>query len=96
MRFEKKPDFTSVTRSILLGRAREGPVAPTDVGVQPFCRGPFSWSKSGPDTRSSKPYQAAIVADSVMKHEIKRTYRYRLYPNKAQKQKLARTFGCSR
>ncbi|WP_205451069.1 RNA-guided endonuclease InsQ/TnpB family protein [Salinibacter ruber] len=31
-----------------------------------------------------------------MKHEIKRTYRYRLYPNEAQKQKLARTFGCSR
>ncbi len=36
------------------------------------------------------------VVDSVMKHEIKRTYRYRLYPNEAQKQKLARTFGCSR
>ncbi|MCS4191585.1 putative transposase [Salinibacter ruber] len=31
-----------------------------------------------------------------MKHEIKRIYRYRLYPNEAQKQKLARTFGCSR
>jgi putative transposase len=31
-----------------------------------------------------------------MKHEIKRTYRYRLYPNEAQKQELARTFGCSR
>ncbi len=31
-----------------------------------------------------------------MKHEIKRAYRYRLYPNEAQKQKLARTFGCSR
>ena len=31
-----------------------------------------------------------------MKHEIKRTYRYRLYPNEAQKAELARTFGCSR
>ncbi|MCS3672738.1 transposase [Salinibacter ruber] len=31
-----------------------------------------------------------------MKHEIKRTYRYRLYPNEAQKTELARTFGCSR
>jgi putative transposase len=31
-----------------------------------------------------------------MTHEIKRTYRYRLYPNEAQKQELARTFGCSR
>jgi putative transposase len=31
-----------------------------------------------------------------MKHEIKRTYRYRLYPNQAQKAELERTFGCSR
>ena len=31
-----------------------------------------------------------------MTHEIKRTYRYRLYPNEAQKAELARTFGCSR
>ena len=31
-----------------------------------------------------------------MTHEIKRTYRYRIYPNEAQKQELARTFGCSR
>lgn len=31
-----------------------------------------------------------------MTHEIKRTYRYRLYPNEAQKEELARTFGCSR
>ncbi len=31
-----------------------------------------------------------------MKHEIKRTYRYRLYPGEAQKAELARTFGCSR
>ena len=31
-----------------------------------------------------------------MTHEIKRTYRYRLYPNEAQKVELARTFGCSR
>jgi putative transposase len=31
-----------------------------------------------------------------MKHEIKRTYRYRLYPDEAQKAELARTFGCSR
>ena len=31
-----------------------------------------------------------------MTHEIKRTYRYRIYPNQAQKQELARTFGCSR
>ena len=29
-------------------------------------------------------------------HEIKRTYRYRLYPNEAQRAELARTFGCSR
>lgn len=46
--------------------------------------------------RSSEPYQSVIVADSVMKHEIKRTCRYRLYPNEAQKAELARTFGCSR
>jgi putative transposase len=31
-----------------------------------------------------------------MTHKIKRTYRYRLYPNEAQKQELACTFGCSR
>ena len=31
-----------------------------------------------------------------MTHEIKRTYRYRIYPNEVQKQELARTFGCSR
>ena len=31
-----------------------------------------------------------------MAHEIKRTYRYRLYPNEAQKAELARVFGCSR
>ena len=31
-----------------------------------------------------------------MRNEIKRTYRYRLYPNEAQKAELARTFGCSR
>ena len=31
-----------------------------------------------------------------MAHEIKRTYRYRLYPNEAQKAELACTFGCSR
>ena len=31
-----------------------------------------------------------------MTHEIKRTYRYRIYPNETQKQELARTFGCSR
>ncbi len=31
-----------------------------------------------------------------MTHEIKRTYRYRLYPGEAQKAELARTFGCSR
>ncbi|MCS3698471.1 RNA-guided endonuclease InsQ/TnpB family protein [Salinibacter ruber] len=46
--------------------------------------------------RSSETYQSLIVVDSVMKHKIKRTYRYRLYPNEAQKQELARTFGCSR
>ena len=37
-----------------------------------------------------------FVTDSTMTHEIKRTYRYRIYPNEAQKQELARTFGCSR
>ncbi|MCS3628918.1 putative transposase [Salinibacter ruber] len=37
-----------------------------------------------------------VVADIVMKHEIKRTYRYRIYPNSEQRQELARTFGCSR
>ena len=37
-----------------------------------------------------------IFADNAMKHEIKRTYRYRLYPGEAQKAELARTFGCSR
>ncbi|MBB4090456.1 RNA-guided endonuclease InsQ/TnpB family protein [Salinibacter ruber] len=37
-----------------------------------------------------------IFADNVMKHKIKRTYRYRLYPGEAQKAELARTFGCSR
>jgi putative transposase len=37
-----------------------------------------------------------MVIDSTMKHKIKRTYRYRLYPDEAQKQELARTFGCSR
>ncbi|MCS3672456.1 putative transposase [Salinibacter ruber] len=37
-----------------------------------------------------------IFADNVMKHEIKRTYRYRIYPNEAQRAELARTFGCSR
>jgi len=31
-----------------------------------------------------------------MTHEIKRTYRYRIYPNGGQRQMLARTFGCSR
>ncbi|WP_263784978.1 RNA-guided endonuclease InsQ/TnpB family protein [Salinibacter grassmerensis] len=31
-----------------------------------------------------------------MRNEIKRTYRYRLYPSEAQKAELARTFGCSR
>ena len=31
-----------------------------------------------------------------MRNEIKRTYRYRLCPNEAQKAELARTFGCSR
>ena len=31
-----------------------------------------------------------------MRNEIKRTYRYRLYPGEAQKAELARTFGCSR
>jgi len=31
-----------------------------------------------------------------MAHEIKRTYRYCLYPNEAQKAELARVFGCSR
>jgi putative transposase len=31
-----------------------------------------------------------------MRNKIKRTYRYRLYPNEAQRQELARTFGCSR
>ena len=46
--------------------------------------------------RSSESYQSVIVVDSVMKHEIKRTYRYRLYPNEKQKEELARTFGCSR
>jgi putative transposase len=46
--------------------------------------------------RSSEPYQIVIVVDSAMKHEIKRTYRYRLYPSEAQKAELARTFGCSR
>ncbi len=46
--------------------------------------------------RSSEPYQRMIFADNVMKHEIKRTYRYRLYPGEAQKAELARTFGCSR
>ncbi len=37
-----------------------------------------------------------VVVDNVMKHEIKRTYRYRIYPNSEQRQELARTFGCSR
>ncbi len=46
--------------------------------------------------RSSEPYQRMIFADNVMKHEIKRTYRYRLYPGEAQRAELARTFGCSR
>jgi putative transposase len=31
-----------------------------------------------------------------MKHEIKRTYRYRIYPNQEQRKELARTFGCGR
>ena len=31
-----------------------------------------------------------------MRHTIKRTYRYRLYPNREQRQALAMTFGCSR
>ncbi|WP_251954740.1 RNA-guided endonuclease TnpB family protein [Salinibacter ruber] len=31
-----------------------------------------------------------------MTQKIRRTYRYRLYPNEAQRQELARTFGCSR
>ena len=31
-----------------------------------------------------------------MTHKIKRTYRYRIYPNETQKQELAHTFGCSR
>lgn len=31
-----------------------------------------------------------------MKHEIKRTYRYRIYPNQEQHRTLAMTFGCSR
>ncbi len=31
-----------------------------------------------------------------MTHEIKRTHRYCLYLNEAQKQELARAFGCSR
>ena len=44
----------------------------------------------------SGPYQLALVIDSIMTHEIKRTSRYRLYPSEAQKAELARTFGCSR
>ena len=46
--------------------------------------------------RSSDPYQIVLVIGGTMKHEIKRTYRYRLYPNQAQKAELERTFGCSR
>ncbi|MCS4177324.1 putative transposase [Salinibacter ruber] len=37
-----------------------------------------------------------MVIDSAMRHKIKRTYRYRIYPNSEQRQELARTFGCSR
>ena len=44
----------------------------------------------------AEPYQAISVTDNTMTHEIKRTYRYRIYPNEAQKAELARTFGCSR
>jgi len=44
----------------------------------------------------SEPYQLALVIDSTMTHEIKRTSRYRLYPSEAQKAELARMFGCSR
>ena len=46
--------------------------------------------------RIAEPYQATSVVDSTMTHEIKRTYRYRIYPNEGQRQELARTFGCSR
>jgi len=46
--------------------------------------------------RMAEPYQAISVTDNTMTHEIKRTYRYRLYPNEAQKSELACMFGCSR
>ena len=46
--------------------------------------------------RNAEPYQLDRITDSTMMNEIKRTYRYRLYPNEAQKSELARTFGCSR
>jgi putative transposase len=44
----------------------------------------------------SKLYQVIPGVDNTMTNEIKRTYRYRLYPSEAQKAELARTFGCSR
>ena len=44
----------------------------------------------------SESYQLVFATGSSMTHEIKRTYRYRLYPDEAQKAELARTFGCSR
>uniref|UniRef100_UPI0020740422 RNA-guided endonuclease InsQ/TnpB family protein n=2 Tax=Salinibacter ruber TaxID=146919 RepID=UPI0020740422 len=43
-----------------------------------------------------EPYQFGSAFGSGMTHEIKRTYRYRIYPNEAQRAELARTFGCSR
>ena len=46
--------------------------------------------------RIAEHYQTHWAIDSTMTHEIKRTYRYRLYPNEAQQAELARTFGCSR
>ena len=50
---------------------------------------PFLWFQQ-------EPYKPPCVADATMTHEIKRTYRYRLYPNQAQRYELAYTFGCSR
>lgn len=58
-------------------------------------REPFSQAKSMAGACSSKLYRLLTVYN-IMTHEIKRTYRYRVYPNEAQKKELACTFGCSR
>lgn len=82
--------YSQIRCTIVLSRAREGPVAPAAVGVEP------GGTRTLLVVPFSEPYQFRSVVDSSMTHEIKRTYRYCLYPNEAQKQELARTFGCSR